>query len=194
MAREHERIDVLVNNAAIAFKGADPTPFAQQTRPTLATNFEGTVGVTEALLPLLRKAPSARIVNIASMAGVLRQLAPERQRQFSDPGLTLPTLRSLVGEFEADVQKGNHGAAGWGNSNYGFSKLAVIAYTNVVAKQEGDKMRVNSCCPGYCDTDMTSHKGPRPPAEGARTATKLAMLPDDGPTGTFWQDEKQSVW
>ena len=70
---EIAKVDVLVNNAGIAFKGADPTPFAQQTKPTLDVNFRGTVDFTQEMLPLLRRAaqqPSgdARIVNVASMA------------------------------------------------------------------------------------------------------------------------------
>lgn len=50
-----DRLDVLVNNAAIAFKGDDPTPFGGQSRPTIDTNYRGTVGLTEALLPYLKR-------------------------------------------------------------------------------------------------------------------------------------------
>ncbi|CAN0046422.1 unnamed protein product, partial [Sphacelaria rigidula] len=55
MEQEYGRCDVLVNNAGIAFKGADPTPFKQQAEPTLKTNFFDTVAFTERMLPLLRK-------------------------------------------------------------------------------------------------------------------------------------------
>ena len=67
------RVDCLVNNAAIAFKAADPTPFVQQTKPTLDINLRGTLEVTEALLPLLTNncVEDGRIVNVASMAGRL---------------------------------------------------------------------------------------------------------------------------
>jgi carbonyl reductase 1 len=227
-------LDVLVNNAGIAFKNSDPTPFAAQTRPTLQTNFEGTVAVTEALLPLLRASAHSRVVNVASMAGRLTQLSPELQAKFASPMLTVPELRAIVAQFEADVAAGVHRQRGWststaappacsramaravvrprrfprsparlrvslllrsctGNSNYGLSKLAVIAYTNVLARSE-PTMRVNSCCPGYCDTDMTSHSGPRPAEEGARTPVALALLPDDGPTGSFWENQQPSKW
>jgi hypothetical protein len=56
----------------------------------------------------------------------------------------------------ADVAAGNHQANGWSNSNYAISKLALIAATNVLARQYPG-LRVNACCPGYCDTDMSSH-------------------------------------
>jgi len=190
---QEEEVHVLVNNAGIAFKSADPTPFPLQTRPTLQTNFEGTVAVTEALLPILRKASHPRIVNVASMAGALRQLSPPLQAKFSSLELTLDSLLDLVKEFEQAVADGSHRDKGWSNSNYGLSKLAVIAYTKELARREPG-MRVNACCPGYCDTDMTSHRGPRPAAVGARTPVLLALLGDDGPTGTFWQDEHESVW
>ena len=55
-------------------------------------------------------------------------------------------------------------------------------------------LRVPVCaCRGYCDTDMSSHKGPRPPSEGARNAVILATM-DDCPTGEFFEDFKLSSW
>ena len=41
-------------NAGIAFKDADPTPFAEQTKPTLDVNYRGTLALTKRLLPLLQ--------------------------------------------------------------------------------------------------------------------------------------------
>ena len=70
--RDYQQIDVLVNNAAVAFKDSDPTPFQRQARPTLQTNFFGTVRLTLGLLPLLHRGASPRIVNVASMAGALK--------------------------------------------------------------------------------------------------------------------------
>jgi carbonyl reductase 1 len=183
------KLDGLVNNAGIAFKGSDPAPFAAQTAPTLAVNYWGTVALTEALLPLLRQ-PTAEdpfVVTVASMAGALRQIqSADLRAQFSAADLDRPTLDGLVRKFETDVASGNHASEGWGNSNYGFSKLAMIAYTKLLAAEEtkrhtsgGEgaphKVLVNCCCPGYCDTDMTSHKGSRAAADGARNAVMLAL-------------------
>jgi len=96
------RVDVLVNNAAIAFKAADPTPFAGQTEPTLKINVRGTVALTDALLPLLERSDAGRLVHVASMAGKLRQVSRKRQRDFSDPALTTEQLLGLADEFAAD--------------------------------------------------------------------------------------------
>ena len=207
------KLDGLVNNAGTAFKSSDPTPFAEQTGPTLATNYWGTVALTEALLPLLRKPTTADpfVVNVASMAGALRQIqGATLQERFTGPNLDLSTLNGLVNKFERDVKEGKHKSEGWGNSNYGFSKLALIAYTKVLAREETSRgageprVLVNCCCPGYCDTDMSSHRGTRSAADGARNAVMLALQrnkegsgagPDGAPLhGEFFQNYKVSEW
>ena len=100
---EFGALDVLVNNAAIAFKGADPTPFEGQTGPTLRTNYKGTVALTERMLPLLEQSSNGHLVNIASMAGRLGQVSAERQAQFASPTLTTEKLTALADEFAKDV-------------------------------------------------------------------------------------------
>jgi carbonyl reductase 1 len=188
------KIDVLVNNAAIAYKGSDPTPFEQQCKPTLDVNFRGTVDLTEVLLPLLRKGQDARLVNVASMAGRLSQLSPQLQSQFNSPTLTMPQLHDLVNRFEHDVLSGQHKKHGWGNSNYGMSKLAVIAATKIWAREEGPAIAVNCCCPGWCRTDMSSGGGTRSPEDGARNAVIPATMPHPPTTGEFFENFKVSKW
>ena len=87
-----------------------------------------------------------------------------------------------------------HSERGWGNSNYGFSKLSVIAMTKVWAREESKNgIAVNCCCPGYCDTGMTSHKGPRSTTEGAKNAVIPATM-ENPPAGEFFSDYKISAW
>jgi len=158
-------------------------------------NFYATIDVTERLLPLLRKGNDPRVVSVASMAGRLSQLSPALQRQFAADDLTLPQLKDLVRSFAASVQDGTHLEKGWSNSNYGLSKLAVIAATRVWARAYPE-IRFYSCCPGYCKTDMTSQKGTRDPAVGAKNAVIPAttVLSDAAPSGSFFQNFEVSEW
>eukprot|EP01052_Picozoa_sp_SAG31_P023194 SAG31_NODE_1896_length_6964_cov_3.399854_2_plen_150_part_00 len=142
---------------------------------------------------------NVQIVMVASMAGHLSQLSPGRQAQFAAKSLDRATLNRLVQEFTDDVASGKHRQRGWGNSNYGFSKLAVIAYTKMIAREEettGTGVSVNCCCPGYCRTDMSSNRGPRSPDDGAQNASMLA-LQSSGPmqlNGEFVQNCGVSSW
>lgn len=192
MEENFGKVDCLVNNAAMAYKNADPTPFQQQCKPTLDINFRGTMDFTEKMLPLLKKGSDPRLVNVASMSGHLSQLSPQLQEQFSSSTLTMCALNSLVDKFEKDVQDGTHKANGWSNSNYGLSKLAVIAATKVLAREHAD-IKINCCCPGYCKTDMTSQKGLRDPNDGARNVVIPATMPNP-PTGSFFRDYQEAEW
>lgn len=117
----HGRLDVLVNNAAVCFN--DPTlygrvahtPFEAQADITLRTNFFGTLGVTRAMLSLLRNAPSGRIINVASAAGRLRG-SREKITTLSDADLTLEALEELMREFVRDAEAGVHLQRGWPNT------------------------------------------------------------------------------
>ena len=75
----HGRLDVLVNNAAVQLEDADFGSSFNTTsavapeilRRTFETNFFSVVALTQALLPLIRKAPAGRIVNLSSILGSL---------------------------------------------------------------------------------------------------------------------------
>lgn len=192
MEKSFGKVDVLVNNAAMAFKAADPTPFTEQTKPTLDINFRGTVDFTERMLPLIRKGSDPRIVNVASMSGRLSQLSEPLQKKFSSPNLTMEELHKLVDQFEADVQAGVHRKNGYGNSNYGMSKLSLIAATKIWSREE-PTVKVNCCCPGYCATSMSSYQGSRPPEEGARNAVIPATM-DNPPTGAYFSNFNVAAW
>ncbi|CAN0057763.1 unnamed protein product, partial [Laminaria digitata] len=175
--------------------------FRDQAEPTLKTNYFETVAFTEKMLPLVRKSSTGRVVNVASMTGQLSILRSDRLRDaFTDPALPKDTLSTMMTEFVDDVRAARHDAKGWPNSCYGMSKLGLIAYTKVAARVEqeaGSKVLVNACCPGYCDTDMTSHKGHLTPEEGARTPFMLSQMKDvaeGGVTGGFFRKEALAQW
>eukprot|EP00903_Cladosiphon_okamuranus_P011691 g10996.t1 len=199
--QEYGRVDILVNNAGIAFKPDDPTPFKDQVEPTLKTNFFDTVAFTERLLPLVRKSSAGRIVNMASMTGHLSVLKSQSQRDdFTDPALSKEKLSSLMTQFVADAKAGQYRQSGWPGIDYCMSKLGVIAYSNVAARVEqeaGSNVLVNSCCPGYVSTDMTSHGGMLTTEEGARTpfiVTQTKNLEEGGHTGRFFRNGAPVAW
>ena len=86
-----------------------------------------------------------------------------------------------------------HTQQGWSNTNYGMSKLGVIAATKVWARQEAPTISVNCCCPGWCATDMAGPKAPRPASEGSRNAVIPATM-ENPPSGEYFSDYKVSKW
>ena len=66
---EHGRLDLLVNNAGAAWRGQFGDAGWENVRRHMELNFDATVRLTEALLPLLRRSAPSAIVNVASTAG-----------------------------------------------------------------------------------------------------------------------------
>ncbi|CAG9109061.1 hypothetical protein JYU34_019988 [Plutella xylostella] len=187
-------IDVLVNNAAIAFKADATEPVAVQAKETLFVNYFSLVSTCEILFPLLRK--GARVVNVSSSAGHLSRIPSEALRnQLKDPNLTVEKLSALMQQFVDATVAGTH-AAEWGNSTYVVSKVGVSALTRVQQRLLNDKgIIVNSVHPGYVDTDMTSHKGPLTIDEGASAPLYLALDAPDSVKGQYlWRDSKIVDW
>jgi NAD(P)-dependent dehydrogenase (short-subunit alcohol dehydrogenase family) len=82
-----------------------------------------------------------------------------------------------------------------GHMAYRISKAGVNAFANnLAAELAPDRILVNSMHPGWVKTEMGGRSAPLKPEEGARTAIFLATLPDGGPTGRFWQNEREIDW
>ena len=160
VGRRHERLDILVNNAGIAI-GGKSSPSAQPLsvwRETFETNLFGMVAVTQAFLPLLRRAEAARIVNLSSILGSIAL--------HQTPGSPIYGFVTMPA--------------------YNVSKSAVNAWTAQLAQELRDTpIKVNAAHPGYVKTDMNRGAGVLEIADGARTSVALALLGPDGPTGTF---------
>lgn len=202
----HGQIDVLVNNAGVAMDGFG----AEVARGTLRTNYWGAVRAMRAVLPLVRAARTGRVVNVASTAGALGKYPEGLQRRFREAAeaaagtgeeVVAPT-DAIMREFEEGVEAGDHEKKGFPSAAYAVSKAGLIGATRAVglwekseAEKEGRPVRaVNSCCPGWVNTDMTKGKGTRSVDEGAKTPVFLALGDLDGVVGEFWRDEKVVEW
>ncbi|XP_073977781.1 carbonyl reductase [NADPH] 1-like [Rhodnius prolixus] len=195
---KHGGIDVLVNNAAIAFKQDATDPFSYQAKVTLRVNYFALVKLCEILFPLLR--PHARVVNVSSSAGhLLRIPGEEWRKKFSDPKLTVEELSNCMNSFVEAATRGDHEQKGWPNSAYVVSKVGVSALTRIQHQQFLNDPRedivINHVHPGYVNTDMTSHKGPLTIEEGADAPTYAALLPEDiqSPKGDYIWCTRQIV-
>jgi NAD(P)-dependent dehydrogenase (short-subunit alcohol dehydrogenase family) len=168
---EFGRLDVLVNNAAIShtgrMEGMSVEQYAKSTRPSNVsldevravweTNVFGVLAVYQAMLPLLREAPAARIVNVSSGVGSLTMN--------SDPAYP---WRSIFGPV------------------YPASKTALNAVTLAMAIElEPVGIKVNAVSPGFTKTNLNNYAGTETVEEGAAEAVRVALLGPDGPTGTF---------
>lgn len=158
--REYGRLDILVNNAGIAQGGGPPSATdLDAMREVYETNVFGVIMVTNAMLPLLRLAPAARIVNVSSEVGSISSM--------TDPASPLAQMRSGLA--------------------YPSSKTALNMITALYAKELRDTpIKVNAANPGYTKTDLNGNSGFRSVAEGAEASVRLAILDADAPSGVLW--------
>jgi len=173
------RLDVLVQNAAISntrkLPGQSVEAYAKTTRPSNVsldemravwdTNVFGVLAVYQAMLPLLREAPHARIVNVSSGVGSLTAN--------SDPAIA---YRSIFGPV------------------YPASKTALNALTVTMAIElEKEGIKVNAVSPGFTKTNLNEYAGTQTVEEGAREVVRVALVGPDSPTGKFTRWENETI-
>jgi NAD(P)-dependent dehydrogenase (short-subunit alcohol dehydrogenase family) len=163
-------LDVLINNAGVAIGGEDGPPSSirfDTIQQTLDVNFYGALRVLQAFLPLVQQAPAGRIVNVSSTNGSIDALvAPD------GPLAQFPPMYA-----------------------YSASKTILNTITGSFAVELRDTpIKINSVCPGFNATDMNGHAGTQHPSEGAKVVVRAAMLPADGPSGTFFDVNGPLAW
>ncbi|SEA63974.1 SDR family NAD(P)-dependent oxidoreductase [Pedobacter hartonius] len=175
---EDGRLDLLVNNAGIGQAGEPGrTPeeamaagravnvSLDEVRTVWETNVFGVIAITQAALPLLRKSPSARIVNVSSGMGSLTWI--------TEPG---------------SWARDSFGLA------YGASKTALNAVTVAFALElEKENIKVNAVSPSYTATALNNFQGTDSLEVGSREPIRVA-LETDGPTGTFTGHDGSLPW
>ncbi len=173
-AIEHDfgHLDILINNAGVMLESEDmmantsATVSQQDLRATFDTNFFAVVALTQALLPLIRKSPAGRIVNVSSILGSITFHA---------------TPKSPI--YDAKLLA------------YDSSKAALNSFTVHLAHALRDtKIKVNSAHPGWVKTEMGGDGAMLEIPEGAKTEVDLATLPDDGPTSSYIHLDKTLPW
>ena len=198
-------LDVLVNNAGIAFKNAATEPMSVQAKVTLATNYFATKQACEVLFPLLRE--GARVVNVSSSLGFLPKIGESpaslelrKKLATSDSTLTTQELDDMMNDYVKSTEDGTFKEKGWPSSTYVVSKIGLSALSRIQNRElqaSGKKdIALNHAHPGYVDTDMSSHKGPLTIEQGAKSSIYLALLePGTAMTGKYiWYDCQEVDW
>ncbi|SFW67042.1 SDR family oxidoreductase [Chitinophaga sancti] len=168
---EYGALDILINNAAVFLDSAwfgnnvETVPL-QTLRDTFDINYFGTVELTQALLPLIKKSESGRIVNISSVSGSFGVHLDETHWLYQ--------LKPYA---------------------YSASKTALNQFTVFLANAlKETNIKVNAANPGWVQTSIGSDQAPLTPEEGAKTGVALALLDEHGPTGTFSQSGEILPW
>ena len=172
------RLDLLVNNAAIsntrkgsmslqeyrAVSLASNAPL-DEVRAVWETNVFGVLAVYQAMLPLLRKSPDARIVNVSSGVGSLAA--------------------------NADPAGPNHKSFG---PVYPASKAALNAISlAMMVELEETRIKVNLVSPAFTKTNLNGYQGTESVQDGSREVVRVALLGPDGPSGTFTRWENTTI-
>lgn len=163
------RLDAVVNNAGITggFPQQPTTVDPEIIRTVMETNVIGVIRVVNAMLPLLRRSASPRIVNMSSSVGSLtRQSGPGSETTTGPVAVAYAPSKTFLNAVSLQY-------------------VQELADTNIL---------INSACPGFVATDLNGFRGLRSPKEGAAIAIRLATLPDGGPTGGFFEDAGTVPW
>ena len=191
-------IDILCNNAGIAYKTASTDPLLEKATVTGNTNFISTVRITHALIPLMRE--NGRICQVSSRAGLLGKNFPDAnnsaRKRFLDEDVTEEELMALYDSYIKAVENDDYSVFKK-DAAYSMSKVFLTGHTKVLGRILAKDKRgiiIGACCPGFVDTDMTSHKGYLTIDQGAETPLHVCQLPSGSPNGEFYAEKRLFNW
>ncbi|MFF8235020.1 SDR family oxidoreductase [Streptomyces caelestis] len=113
--KEFGLLDILVNNAAINYDTAQRAVFADldEVRRTLETNLFGAWRTAQAFLPLLRRSPHPRLVNVSSESGSLEHMSGGTPAYGVSKAALNTLTRKLADELLAERILVNAVCPGW---------------------------------------------------------------------------------
>lgn len=162
------KLDLLINNAAIADLAGDGPPSKVKldaVERTMRTNYLGTVAVTQALLPLLEAATPSQVINVSSELGSVSL--------HNDPNWQYAPVKFLA---------------------YCASKAALNMHTVQLAWEYRDKgIAVNSVNPGYTATDLNNNQGVQTVEQGSAEIVRVALL-EPHVTGKYLETGHEIPW
>jgi NAD(P)-dependent dehydrogenase (short-subunit alcohol dehydrogenase family) len=171
VAEKYGKLDILINNAGTGAEDGILTPKTIETtdaelQKVFNTNLFSVVAVTREFLPLLKKSPAARIVNLSSILGSLTLHA--------DPKSPIASIKAFA---------------------YDASKTALNAFTvHLASELKGTNIKVNSAHPGWVKTEMGTEHAPMEILDGAKTSVQLALIGPEGPNGRFIHMGSELPW
>ncbi|KAJ0093703.1 hypothetical protein Patl1_26778 [Pistacia atlantica] len=169
-----------VNNAAVSFNDIGENS-VEHAEIVMKTNFYGAKLLTESLLPFFRLSPSkARILNVSSRLGSLSKVRnPNIKQILQQEDLSEDQIDQIAKLFLQSVNNGTWESQGWPElwTDYAVSKLALNAYSRVLAKRYEEKgISVNYYCPGFTQTSMTRGQGTHSANDAAEVVARLVLL------------------
>ncbi len=171
VADKYGKLDILINNAGVGPQdGLDKPKTIETTEEELqsvfGTNLFATIAVTREFLPLLKKSPAGRIVNLSSILGSIALHA--------DPASPIAGAKLFA---------------------YDASKAALNMFTvHLAAELKGTHIKVNSAHPGWVKTEMGGSNATLEVEDGAKTSVDLALIDADGPDGRFIHMGRELPW
>jgi len=165
------KLDILVNNAGILVEplvgGNNSSSVTTDVlKKTFQTNLFAVIELTQTLLPLIKKSPAGRIVNLSSILASLTL--------HSMPNSPIDPAKAFA---------------------YNASKTALNAYTVHLAHELKDtSIKVNSAHPGWVKTELGGEHAPMEVAESGKTSVQLATLDANGANGGFFHVGEALPW